>query len=381
MNTQKFYISINGKQLWDFIDGIDDYYALSEQEYDDILTDLESLEFKPKTLINFLKGQKRNLLQLSKQVADYVSPENKYCINTNISKTIIPLGYEAIITPLFEDMKYYLHGAHNILRQFVELKIYEMYYREYFLRTRYCPTHLPDLEMFRDYLNKHYDNILKKDTDLPCVDDKENVVFLENGDLKLHVWVQLYKGRRLGWWSSEWYTIKDGANKFNKAMEEATEIREKWEKEAPEQFLMETRGKLYTIRLDKANKIMNSLSLVNMILIPLFMLVKSHDNERNCQFFRQIPYKLYLTEFNLLFEKLVFINTYRFDSRLDLYTEYLFNRLRILLDGHRSNLNKEYQLLEKIRKQKAPKGQKELKEFILNEKQFKHVLKSHAEVA
>ena len=37
--------------------------------------------------------------------------------------------------------------------------------------------------------------------------------------------------------------------------------------------------------------------------------------------------------------------------------------------------------LEKIRKQKAPKGQKELKEFILNEKQFKHVLKSHAEVA
>ena len=29
MNTQKFYISVNGKQLWDFIDGIDDYYALS----------------------------------------------------------------------------------------------------------------------------------------------------------------------------------------------------------------------------------------------------------------------------------------------------------------------------------------------------------------
>ena len=114
MNTQKFYISVNGKQLWDFIDGIDDYYALSEAEYDDILTDLESLEFKPKTLINFLKGQKRNLLRLSKQVADYVSPENKYCINTNISKTIIPLGYEAIITPIFEDMKYYLHEAHNI---------------------------------------------------------------------------------------------------------------------------------------------------------------------------------------------------------------------------------------------------------------------------
>lgn len=381
MNRQNFHIFVNGQQYFDTITGISEFYPISEVELDYVINDLESLGYKNKILINFLRGQKSLLVQLSEQVANYVSPQNKYCINTNISRKIIPLGFESMRGNLLEELQTYLSKAYQIMRNYAIWNVRKLYYKDYFFHSHYCPIHEPDLEMFRDYLNEHYDNILKKDTDLPSVNDEKNVVFLENGDLKLHVWVQLYKGTRQGWWSSEWYTIKDGANIFNEEMRKAQELRAKWREEAPQKFLIQVKNELEQIRLCDANTIMNSLDIVNRILIPLFMLVEKHNILKQTRVLRQTIYDKYLYEFNLLYEKLVFINTYRYEEKPNIYIEYLFNRLQNLLVGSGGMFNKQWELKRRIEETRALKGQKELKEFILNEKQFKHVLKSHAEVA
>ena len=381
MNRQKFHIFVNGQQYCDTITGISEFYPISEAELDCVINDLESLGYKNKILINFLKGQKSLLVKLSEQVANYVSPENKYCINTEISRKIIPLGFESMKSNLLEELQSYLNKAYQIIRNYAIWNVRKLYYKDYFFDSHYCPIHEPTLDIFRDYLNENYDNILKKDTDLPSVNDKKNVVFLENGDLKLHVWVQLYKGTRQGWWSSEWYTIKDGATIFNAEMKKAQELRAKWREEAPERFLIQVKNELNQIRLYDANTIMNSLDIVNRILIPLFMLVEKHNIPKQTRTFRKTIYDNYLYEFNLLQEKLIFLNTYRYEEKPNIYIEYLFNRLQNLLVGRDYKFNKQSALKMQIEKTKALKGQKELKEFILNEKQFKHVLKSHADAA
>ena len=381
MNRQKFHIFVNGQQYCDTITGISEFYPISEAELDCVINDLESLGYKNKILINFLKGQKSLLVKLSEQVANYVSPENKYCINTEISRKIIPLGFESMKSNLLEELQSYLNKAYQIIRNYAIWNVRKLYYKDYFFDSHYCPIHEPTLDIFRDYLNENYDNILKKDTDLPSVNDKKNVVFLENGDLKLHVWVQLYKGTRQGWWSSEWYTIKDGATIFNAEMKKAQELRAKWREEAPERFLIQVKNELNQIRLCDANTIMNSLDIVNRILIPLFMLVEKHNIPKQTRIFRKTIYDNYLYEFNLLQEKLIFLNTYRYEEKPNIYIEYLFNRLQNLLVGRDYKFNKQSALKMQIEKTRALKGQKELKEFILNEKQFKHVLKSHADAA
>lgn len=381
MNRQKFHIFVNGQQYCDTITGISEFYPISEAELDCVINDLESLGYKNKILINFLKGQKSLLVKLSEQVANYVSPENKYCINTEISRKIIPLGFESMKSNLLEELQSYLNKAYQIIRNYAIWNVRKLYYKDYFFDSHYCPIHEPTLDIFRDYLNENYDNILKKDTDLPSVNDKKNVVFLENGDLKLHVWVQLYKGTRQGWWSSEWYTIKDGATIFNAEMKKAQELRAKWREEAPERFLIQVKNELNQIRLYDANTIINSLDIVNRILIPLFMLVEKHNIPKQTRTFRKTIYDNYLYEFNLLQEKLIFLNTYRYEEKPNIYIEYLFNRLQNLLVGRDYKFNKQSALKMQIEKTKALKGQKELKEFILNEKQFKHVLKSHADAA
>lgn len=381
MNRQKFHIFVNGQQYCDTITGISEFYPISEAELDCVINDLESLGYKNKILINFLKGQKSLLVKLSEQVANYVSPENKYCINTDISRKIIPLGFESMKSNLLEELQAYLNKAYQIIRNYAIWNVRKLYYKDYFFDSHYCPIHEPTLDIFRDYLNENYDNILKKDTDLPSVNDKKNVVFLENGDLKLHVWVQLYKGTRQGWWSSEWYTIKDGANIFNEEMKKAQELRAKWREEAPERFLIQVKNELNQIRLYDANTIMNSLDIVNRILIPLFMLVEKHNIPKQTRTFRKTIYDNYLYEFNLLQEKLIFLNTYRYEEKPNIYIEYLFNRLQNLLVGRDYKFTKQWELKRQIEKTRALKGQKELKEFILNEKQYRHVLKSHAEVA
>lgn len=381
MNRQKFHIFVNGQQYVDTITGISEFYPISEAELDCVINDLESLGYKNKILINFLKGQKPLLVQLSEQVANYVSPENKYCINTNISRKIIPLGFESMKSNLLEELQAYLNKAYKILRDYAVWNVRKLYYKDYFFDSHYCPIHEPTMDIFRDYLNENYDNILKKDTDLPSVNDKKNVVFLENGDLKLHVWVQLYKGTRQGWWSSEWYTIKDGANIFNEEMKKAQELRAKWREEAPERFLIQVKNELNQIRLCDANTIMNSLDIVNRILIPLFMLVEKHNIPKQTRTFRKTIYDNYLHEFNLLQEKLIFLNMYRYEEKPNIYIEYLFNRLQNLLVGRDYKFTKQWELKRQIEKTRALKGQKELKEFILNEKQYRHVLKSYADVA
>lgn len=381
MNRQNFHIFVNGQQYCDTITGISEFYPISEAELDCVINDLESLGYKNKILINFLKGQKSLLVKLSEQVANYVSPENKYCINTEISRKIIPLGFESMKSNLLEELQSYLNKAYQIIRNYAIWNVRKLYYKDYFFDSHYCPIHEPTLDIFRDYLNENYDNILKKDTDLPSVNDKKNVVFLENGDLKLHVWVQLYKGTRQGWWSSEWYTIKDGATIFNAEMKKAQELRAKWREEAPERFLIQVKNELNQIRLYDANTIMNSLDILNRILIPLFMLVEKHNIPKQTRTFRKTIYDNYLYEFNLLQEKLIFLNTYRYEEKPNIYIEYLFNRLQNLLVGRDYKFNKQSALKMQIEKTKALKGQKELKEFILNEKQFKHVLKSHADAA
>ena len=381
MNRQKFHIFVNGQQYCDTITGISEFYPISEAELDCVINDLESLGYKNKILINFLKGQKYLLVKLSEQVANYVSPENKYCINTEISRKIIPLGFESMRGNLLEELQTYLNKAYQIIRNYAVWNVRKLYYKDYFFDSHYCPIHEPTLEIFRDYLNENYDNILKKDTDLPSVNDKKNVVFLENGDLKLHVWVQLYKGTRQGWWSSEWYTIKDGATIFNAEMKKAQELRAKWREEAPERFLIQVKNELNQIRLYDANTIMNSLDIVNRILIPLFMLVEKHNIPKQTRTFRKTIYDNYLHEFNLLQEKLIFLNMYRYEEKPNIYIEYLFNRLQNLLVGRDYKFNKQSALKMQIEKTKALKGQKELKEFILNEKQYRHVLKSHADAA
>ena len=381
MNRQKFHIFVNGQQYCDTITGISEFYPISEAELDCVINDLESLGYKNKILINFLKGQKSLLVKLSEQVANYVSPENKYCINTEISRKIIPLGFESMKSNLLEELQAYLNKAYQIIRNYAIWNVRKLYYKDYFFDSHYCPIHEPTLDIFRDYLNENYDNILKKDTDLPSVNDKKNVVFLENGDLKLHVWVQLYKGTRQGWWSSEWYTIKDGATIFNAEMKKAQELRAKWREEAPERFLIQVKNELNQIRLYDANTIMNSLDIVNRILIPLFMLVEKHNIPKQTRTFRKTIYDNYLYEFNLLQEKLIFLNTYRYEEKPNIYIEYLFNRLQNLLVGRDYKFTKQWELKRQIEKTRALKGQKELKEFILNEEQCRHVLKSHAEVA
>ena len=381
MNRQKFHIFVNGQQYCDTITGISEFYPISEAELDCVINDLESLGYKNKILINFLKGQKSLLVKLSEQVANYVSPENKYCINTDISRKIIPLGFESMKSNLLEELQAYLNKAYQIIRNYAIWNVRKLYYKDYFFDSHYCPIHEPTLDIFRDYLNENYDNILKKDTDLPSVNDKKNVVFLENGDLKLHVWVQLYKGTRQGWWSSEWYTIKDGANIFNEEMKKAQELRAKWREEAPERFLIQVKNELNQIRLYDANTIMNSLDIVNRILIPLFMLVEKHNIKKQNRTLRKTIYENYLYEFNLLQEKLIFLNMYRYEEKPNIYIEYLFNRLQNLLVGRDYKFTKQWELKRQIEKTRALKGQKELKEFILNEKQYRHVLKSYADAA
>ena len=381
MNRQKFHIFVNGQQYCDTITGISEFYPISEAELDCVINDLESLGYKNKILINFLKGQKSLLVQLSEQVANYVSPENKYCINTNISRKIIPLGFESMKSNLLEELQAYLNKAYQIIRNYAIWNVRKLYYKDYFFDSHYCPIQEPTLDIFRHYLNENYDNILKKDTDLPSVNDKKNVIFLENGDLKLHVWVQLYKGTRQGWWSSEWYTIKDGANIFNEEMKKARALRAKWREEAPERFLIQVKKELNQIRLCDANTIMNSLDIVNRILIPLFMLVEKHNIPKQTRTFRKTIYDNYLHEFNLLQEKLIFLNMYRYEEKPNIYIEYLFNRLQNLLVGRDYKFTKQWELKRQIEKTRALKGQKELKEFILNEKQYRHVLKSYADAA
>ena len=381
MNRQKFHIFVNGQQYCDTITGISEFYPISEAELDCVINDLESLGYKNKILINFLKGQKSLLVQLSEQVANYVSPENKYCINTNISRKIIPLGFESMKSNLLEELQAYLNKAYQIIRNYAIWNVRKLYYKDYFFDSHYCPIQEPTLDIFRHYLNENYDNILKKDTDLPSVNDKKNVIFLENGDLKLHVWVQLYKGTRQGWWSSEWYTIKDGANIFNEEMKKAQTLRAKWREEAPERFLIQVKKELNQIRLCDANTIMNSLDIVNRILIPLFMLVEKHNVPKQTRTFRKTIYDNYLHEFNLLQEKLIFLNMYRYEEKPNIYIEYLFNRLQNLLVGRDYKFTKQWELKRQIEKTRALKGQKELKEFILNEKQYRHVLKSYADAA
>ena len=381
MNRQKFHIFVDGQQYIDTITGISEFYPISEAELDCVINDLESLGYKNKILINFLKGQKSLLVKLSEQVANYVSPENKYCINTNISRKIIPLGFESMKSNLLEELQAYLNKAYKILRDYAVWNVRKLYYKDYFFDSHYCPIHEPTMDIFRDYLNENYDNILKKDTDLPSVNDKKNVVFLENGDLKLHVWVELYKGTRQGWWSSQWYTIKNGTNIFNEEMKKAQALRAKWREEAPERFLIQVKKELNQIRLCDANTIMNSLDIVNRILIPLFMLVEKHNIPKQTSAFRKHIYDKYLYDFNLLQEKLIFLNTYRYEEKPNIYIEYLFNRLQNLLVGRNYKFSKQSALKRQIEKTRALKGQKELKEFILNEKQYRHVLKSYAEVA
>lgn len=111
------------------------------------------------------------------------------------------------------------------------------------------------------------------------------------------------------------------------------------------------------------------------------MLVEKHNPPRQNRAFGRTIYDNYLYEFNLLQEKLIFLNTYRYEEKPNIYIEYLFNRLQNLLVGRDYKFNKQSALKMQIEKTKASKGQKELKEFILNEKQFKHVLKSHADAA
>ena len=72
---------------------------------------------------------------------------------------------------------------------------------------------------------------------------------------------------------------------------------------------------------------------------------------------------------------------YRYEEKPNIYIEYLFNILQNLLVGRDYKFTKQWELKRQIEKTKALKGQKELKEFILNEKQYRHVLKSYAEVA
>ena len=114
MNRQKFHIFVDGQQYCDTITGIPEFYPISEAELDCVINDLESLGYKNKILINFLKGQKSLLVQLSEQVANYVSPENKYCINTNISRKIIPLGFESMKSNLLEELQAYLNKVSSL---------------------------------------------------------------------------------------------------------------------------------------------------------------------------------------------------------------------------------------------------------------------------
>ena len=130
MSRQNFHIFVNGQQCVDTITGIPEFYPISEAELDCVINDLESLGYKNKVLINFLKAQKHLLVQLSEQVANYVSPENKYCINTDISMKIIPLGFESMRGNLLEELQAYLSKAYKIIRDYAVWNVRKLYYKD-----------------------------------------------------------------------------------------------------------------------------------------------------------------------------------------------------------------------------------------------------------
>ena len=133
MKSQKFVLYNNGLSYWIYLDGIEKFYEITEQEYDNILNTLQSLKLKnqPNTLIKFLKCQKSNLINFNKQIIKHVDLNNKYSLDTHILKTIIPKDFECVLDELKEDISFYLNIVERIIRDYTRLKLRQLYSTEY----------------------------------------------------------------------------------------------------------------------------------------------------------------------------------------------------------------------------------------------------------
>ena len=320
-------------------------YPISKEELNNIadtleqyITDLNISLTTVQPLSNFIRNNSSSLANFAKLVTD-LKDNKRRALTKNAIYSVIPQEYLPIVIKQYSDIiNLLVNRCRSIIGDVAKAECYKQNFESYFENNyRYFQEHEPTLaSLFSDYLNTNYDNILKKDTELPSVNDIEHVKLLPNGDIELNIWVQLFKGRRQGWWSTESYIIKDGAKIYKRELTKYNARKEKYLEEKKVNVYNELKSSLYDkyARMYGAGQVLQAIEELHTAIIPL---IRVYNRLNGKSFFGGAS--PYLKMFNETMQYLVFLNTNRHKDEYKGLTDmdmYKYNKIADILNPHNS---------------------------------------------
>lgn len=228
-----------------------------------------------KELVEFIQDKHKELRNLIPNEIGSAEPRSYWVFPDYKVNDIIPIKYGTpILKNLFEGANIIMGSIRNDIGQYAHCKAILHDYKYFFNEQRRYGVSKPDITMFYpDFEEQDNGVTTDRDVNMPMLTDTEAVKELPNGDYEIRVYLiydrnrprtsQGLGGRR--------YIIKDGVNRYKKALEQYAKDKQEWYNKALETYRQDINKEREKAEhaLSRANQ---ALTALDTILMPISIL-------------------------------------------------------------------------------------------------------------
>lgn len=228
-----------------------------------------------KEFMEFIQDRHKELRNLIPNTIGSTEPRSYWVFPDHKVNDIIPIKYGTpILKNLFEGVGVIMSCIRKDIGQYAHCKAILHDYKYFFNEQRRYGVSKPDITMFYPDFEEQDRGVTKdRDVNMPMLTDTEAVKELPNGDYEIRVYLIYDRNRPrtsqgLG---SKKYIIKDGVNRYKKALEQYEKDKQEWYNEAIEAYRQDINKEREKAEhaLSRANQ---ALTALDTILMPISLL-------------------------------------------------------------------------------------------------------------